>query len=73
MNKIYIGFISATNEFYPIFDGDDIGWQEANTIFIGKDGNTTGERPSEEDVALFKEWYSLNEGLFQDVEEGELK
>ena len=60
MNK-YTGFKRATNEFYPIFDGDDIGWQEADTIFIGIDGkNHTGATPSEEDVALFKEWYSTN-------------
>ena len=53
MNK-YTGFKRATNEFYPIFDGDDIGWQEADTIFIGIDGkNHTGATPSEEDVALF--------------------
>jgi hypothetical protein len=72
MNKIYTGFKRATNEFYPIFDGDDMGWQEADTIFIGTDGNHTGATPSAEDVSLFKEWYSLNEGLFQDLEEGEL-
>ena len=60
MNK-YTGFKRATNEFYPIFDGDDIGWQEADTIFIGINGkNHTGATPSEEDVALFKEWYSTN-------------
>ena len=55
MNK-YTGFIRETNEFYPIYDGDDIGWQRADTIFIGIDGNHTGATPSEEDVSLFKEW-----------------
>ena len=53
---IYTGFIRETNEFYPIYDGDDIGWQEADTIFISVDGNYTGATPSEEDVSLFKEW-----------------
>jgi hypothetical protein len=60
MNK-YTGFKRATNEFYHILAGDDMGWQEADTIFIGIDGkNHTGATPSEEDVALFKEWYSTN-------------
>lgn len=67
MNK-YTGFKRATNEFYPIFDGDDIGWQEADTIFIGKDGkNHTGATPSEGDVALFKEWLEEDESVVCDT------
>jgi len=58
---IYTGFISDTNEFYSIIDGDDIGWHQADTIFIGIDGkNHTGATPSEKDVSLFKEWYSTH-------------
>lgn len=66
MNK-YTGFIRETNEVYSIFDGDDQGWQEADTIFLGIDGNYTGATPSEEDVALFKEWYSTNPHTEEDV------
>lgn len=59
-DHFYTGFKRVTDEFYPIFDGDIWGWQEADTIFIGSDGNHTGKTPSADDVALFKEWYSTN-------------
>ena len=60
MNK-YTGFKRESNELYHILDDDDIGWQVADTIFIGIDGNNyTGATPSEEDISLFKEWYSTN-------------
>jgi len=61
--NIYTGFKRETNEFYPIFDGDDIGWQEADTIFIGCDGNHTGATPSAEDFALFNMWVSEQQAL----------
>lgn len=60
MNKVCVGFIRCSNEFYCIGKDDEQGWQEADTIFLGAD-NFTGAEPSEEDIILFQEWLNFQE------------